>query len=142
MYYIIYKTINQIDNKYYIGAHTTMNINDGYIGSGKYLKRAIKKYGIENFKRQILFQFDNSMDMYNKEKELINEQVVKDQNSYNIKIGGEGGFDHLRGPEFSEARFKGRENANIAIEKKYGPNWRSIIGKMGNIASQKSRSGQ
>ena len=51
-----------------------MNINDGYIGSGKYLKRAIKKYGIENFKRQILFEFDNSIDMYNKEKELMKEK--------------------------------------------------------------------
>ena len=54
-YYIVYKTTNLVNNMYYVGCHQTDNLNDGYIGSGKYLKRAIKKYGIENFKFDILY---------------------------------------------------------------------------------------
>ena len=58
----------------YIGKRVTEDINDSYLGSGKHLKRAIKKYGIENFIKNILFVFDNEEDMNNKEKELVTDQ--------------------------------------------------------------------
>ena len=54
MHYLIYKTTNLLDGKYYVGCHQTKNPNDGYLGSGKHLKRAIKKYGFDNFKVEIL----------------------------------------------------------------------------------------
>jgi hypothetical protein len=44
MHYIIYKTTNNINGKYYIGQHITDNLDDGYIGSGRRLKIARKKY--------------------------------------------------------------------------------------------------
>jgi hypothetical protein len=94
-YYIIYKTINKINNKYYIGKHITSNINDNYLGSGKHLGRAIKKYGKENFKKEILFVFNDKEKMNDKEKELVNERTLNDKKSYNLKIGGQGGFDHI-----------------------------------------------
>jgi hypothetical protein len=45
---IVYKTINLIDGKIYIGQD--LNNNPDYLGSGIYLKRAIKKHGRNNFK--------------------------------------------------------------------------------------------
>ncbi|QIG65987.1 putative endonuclease [Ochrobactrum phage vB_OspM_OC] len=95
MYYTIYKTTCLINSKIYIGAHKTNDLEDGYLGSGKWLKRAILKYGLENFTKEILFIFDNEQEMYAKEAELVNEYFVKETTNYNIRIGGFGGWDHV-----------------------------------------------
>jgi hypothetical protein len=68
MNFIIYKITNLINGKVYIGKHETKNINDNYFGSGKLIRRAIKKYGISNFKKEILFQFSSREEMNAKEK--------------------------------------------------------------------------
>ena len=69
IYHIIYKTTNIINEKWYIGRHSTKNLNDSYLGSGVVLKQEIQKYGKENFKREILYSDDNFEDMVAKEKE-------------------------------------------------------------------------
>lgn len=91
MFYTIYKTTNKINGKSYIGKHKTHDLNDEYLGSGIYLNRAINKYGRENFYKEILFVFDNEFDMNEKEKELINEEITKDAQYYNVALGGYGG---------------------------------------------------
>jgi integrase len=92
IFYIIYKTTNLLNGKYYIGKHKCSSLDDGYLGSGTILNKAIKKYGKENFKRETLFTFDNDDDMNNKEKELITEEMINDPMVYNIHPGGRGGF--------------------------------------------------
>ena len=86
--YIVYKTTNIVNNMIYIGVHKTDNLDDGYIGSGKFFKLAIKKYGKMSFKREILFTYNNIEDAYNKEKELVNEEFVKSNDTYNLVCGG------------------------------------------------------
>lgn len=95
MKYIIYKTTCLVNNMKYIGWHSTNNLNDGYLGSGKYLLRAIDKYGKEKFKREILHVFDNKDESFLKELELVNEEWVQRKDTYNLKIGGEGGWDYI-----------------------------------------------
>ena len=88
-YHYFYKITNLINGKYYYGIHSTNNLNDGYMGSGTYLHKAYKKYGIENFYKEILKYFDNRNELVKYEEEIVNEIVVKDNQSYNISIGGE-----------------------------------------------------
>jgi len=91
-YHFIYKTTNLINSKYYIGMHSTNELNDGYIGSGKRLWYSIRKYDIENFKCEILEFLPDRESLANREKELVNEDTLKDSNCLNLKLGGFGGF--------------------------------------------------
>lgn len=91
MNYIIYKTTNRLNGMYYIGCHQTNDLTDGYLGSGKHLKRAIKKYGPENFNFEILHFASSKEEMFDLERSIVNESLVKDPLSYNLKIGGSGG---------------------------------------------------
>jgi len=95
MFYTVYQITNTINKKIYIGKHQTKDLNDAYMGSGKHLKRAIAKYGIENFAKEILFQFDNEADMNAKEAELVTEEFCLIEDTYNLCPGGHGGFGYL-----------------------------------------------
>lgn len=91
MFHFLYKTTNLINGKIYYGKRTTKNINDGYLGSGFLLQKAILKYGKENFKREILC-FTETKEL-NSELEglLIDDDFLKTKNHYNMIKGGTGG---------------------------------------------------
>lgn len=95
MFYTIYKITNKINGKIYIGKHITEDLNDDYMGSGKILKRAINSYGLTNFTKEILFQFDNEADMNAKEAEIVTEEFVKEDTNYNLCPGGKGGWGYI-----------------------------------------------
>lgn len=95
MYYLIYKITNNVNNKIYIGKHQTENKDDGYMGSGKIIKRAIEKYSIDKFTKEILYECNSLEEMNEKEAEIVNEEFVSRLDTYNIKLGGQGGFDYI-----------------------------------------------
>lgn len=89
-YHYFYKITNLINNHFYYGVHSTYNLDDGYMGSGKRLHHAYEKYGIENFKKEILNFFNSKKDAYKYESEMVTEDLVNDPNCYNLMQGGIG----------------------------------------------------
>jgi hypothetical protein len=87
-YYIIYKITNLINNKYYIGRHSTDNLDDEYLGSGKAILNAIKKYGKENFKKEIIATAADAQALWELEAKIIDDKIVNDPLSYNMTYGG------------------------------------------------------
>lgn len=87
-YHYLYKITNLLNNKIYVGVHSSNKENDNYMGSGVGIKNAIKKYGVKNFKKEIIEYFENAVDMINREKEIVNEDFVKDEKTYNMTKGG------------------------------------------------------
>lgn len=115
MYYIIYKITNNINKKFYIGKHKTKKLDDRYMGSGKLIRAAIKKYGIENFTKEILFICENEQVMNAKEKEL----VETGPNSYNLCPGGKGGWGYINENGLTDHKLA-RKKADESILQKYG----------------------
>ena len=137
--YIIYKITNIINDHIYVGYHSTDNVDDNYMGSGKRLGHAIDKYGIQNFKKEILHIFDNKQDALKMEKEIVNEAFVLREDTYNLKIGGEGGWDHTweinTRPEIVAIRSEGQRKAvkegRLKTFKDWTPEQRSKYAALG-----------
>ena len=122
MKYLIYKIINKLNNRYYIGRHSTSNVDDGYMGSGKAILNAIKKYGEENFIKEIIAEASSPSELWELEKRIVDEAVVKDPLSYNMTYGGKSYLDGLKKHDYSS--FKAHQ---------------SRAGKQGGIVSYYSK---
>lgn len=96
-FFTIYKITNKLNGKTYVGKHITEDMNDEYMGSGKLIKKAIKKYGIQNFQKEILHVYDNEHDM-NVAEELL---VEISKNTYNLQKGGIGGWHYINSNNLS-----------------------------------------
>lgn len=107
MKYIVFLTISLRDDRIYLGVHKTENPDkfDGYIGAGcwinsnssfKYpktpLQCAVKKYGSKEFKRVVLYVYDNEQEAYNKLDQLLNKDFIKSARTFNTFI------DHVNIP--------------------------------------------
>ena len=91
-YYYVYRITNLINNQTYVGCHQYASLDNSYLGSGILIKRAQKKYGLKNFRKDILFVFDNKKDMFKKEREVISTEKP----AYNLHEGGYGGWAFAR----------------------------------------------
>lgn len=117
-YHFIYKITNKINNKFYIGAHSTNNIEDGYMGSGKMINKAIDKYGLENFKKDILEYCDDQESLFKRESEIVTKELVKDKQCYNIQVGGR----HFSTKGFTTAIDKEGNRLWVPVEKFHNSN--------------------
>jgi hypothetical protein len=97
MYFYVYQITNLLNNKVYVGKHKSIKhpFENGYYGSGKQVTAAIKKYGIDNFKKEVLQYCSSMEEMADKEAEIVTEDFVKRSDTYNMHKGGLGGFEHI-----------------------------------------------
>lgn len=103
MKYIVYLTTNQVNKKIYVGVHKTENPSkfDGYLGCGVNRNNpssifnaktpfcfAVKKYGFDSFIRTTIKEFDSEIEALDLEAEIVNEEFIKREDTYNIALGG------------------------------------------------------
>lgn len=108
MYYYLYRVTNKVNGKIYVGVHKTQRLDDGYMGSGKVILASVKKYGLENFEKEILETFDNAADMFKREAEVVTEEFLARPDVYNLRRGGSGGFDYINANP-SEAKMRAQK---------------------------------
>jgi Zn-finger domain-containing protein len=123
-YHFIYKTTNLKNGKFYVGMHSTNKLDDGYLGSGTRLRRSIRKNGKENFKLEILEFFSDRSSLVEREKQLVNESLLKDPMCMNMCVGGEGGFISVDGYKKGAKRMNEIVWANPEYRKKKSE-WKS-----------------
>lgn len=113
MHYV-YLITNKINKKIYIGKrkHDTPE-QDPYMGSGKIILLAIKKYGVDNFNKEILATFDNEQDASDLEQHLVTKEFCKRKDTYNLHEGGKGGWEHINSVDVDK-----RKNI-LAFKEKY-----------------------
>lgn len=88
----VYEWTNKLNGMKYLGSHKG-NINDGYIGGGKLFIRAVKKYGIENFTREIVELVPNIDDIFGREEYYLKERdCANNPLYYNISPTAHGGY--------------------------------------------------
>lgn len=93
----------------YIGKHEVSYYDLTYLGSGRDLKRAVAKYGKENFSNELL-DFANTPEELN-QKEIYYISIYKGalgKNCYNLAAGGTGGNTFI---------YKSEEEKNCFITK-------------------------
>ncbi len=89
MLFVVYQITNTNSGKYYRGKTNLERWEDGYMGGGSLIKRSVKKYGRESFKREILYRFYCEQTAYEFEWMVV-VQRINDKQSYNIQPGGKG----------------------------------------------------
>lgn len=98
MYGYIYRTHNLINRKMYIGKRVSSKfLENNYLGSGKILSSAIKKYGRDSFKVELLEEiYEGEEELNSREKYWIDYyNAVESDDYYNLVSGGHGGFSYI-----------------------------------------------
>ena len=93
-YHFIYKTVCTVNNKFYVGMHSTSNLEDGYMGSGKVIRYSLIKYGKQAHTFEILEFKEDRESTRLREREIVSIELLKDPLCMNIHLGGVGFEEH------------------------------------------------
>ena len=74
IHHVLYKITNTVNGKIYVGVHSTDDVDDGYMGSGKLIRLAIEKYGIDSFTKETLETFSSRRELLEAERALMSEK--------------------------------------------------------------------
>ena len=130
----IYKTTCNVTGKWYVGMHSTSNLEDGYMGSGLILRRSIRKYGINNHTKEILEYLDSREILVIREREIVTKELIDDDLCMNLKEGGNGGWNELHNKSFKEKLLTDKEFKESFSKKRTEINNRLILeGKLTSI---------
>jgi hypothetical protein len=89
-HHIIYKTTCLVTGRWYIGMHSTDDLADGYVGSGTFLWKSIKKYGKANHATEILEHLSDRKSLSLREEEILTKELRADPLCMNFRSGGTG----------------------------------------------------
>lgn len=103
-YHFIYLIESIFNGKYYIGRHSTNNLDDGYMGSGKKLLENFEKYGIDSYEKHILEFCDDLETLIIRENEIVTPETINNWYCLNMVEGGVGKKDkyYVKGFEVKE----------------------------------------
>ncbi|WBF78789.1 endonuclease [Acinetobacter phage vB_AbaM_DLP2] len=145
MHFYTYKITNLLNGKFYIGVHKTENLDDGYMGSGRYLNNSKSKHGVENFKKEILMFHDSEDEMFEMEALIVDQEFVDRKDTYNLKLGGQGGWDFINATTSHETRvLRGRlgaitTNKKRATDPSFNAMWMRNLSTAMNCPKRKAR---
>lgn len=131
-YHFTYKTTCLTTGRFYLGLHSTDDLNDNYLGSGRRLISSVKKHGRENHVRVILEEFDTRAAASNAEKKLITPELRKDPLCLNCGPGGLGTIDRPATSEETRAKLSAASKGYIRTKE-----WRENMSK-GNKGLKRS----
>lgn len=114
MYYTVYRVTNILNGKIYVGAHRTENLDDGYMGSGKLILKAIQKYGKQVFIKEYLHIFDNAEDMFEMECLVVDSDFVSNPLTYNMALGGMGALGGINEYHSMQTAIKAKLDALVS----------------------------
>jgi len=119
----LYKTTCTITNRYYIGMHSTNNLDDGYMGSGRRLRASIRKHGVDNHKKEILGFFESRELLIEAEIKAITPEMLNDDMCMNLMGGGEGGFISEEQQKYRSVCGNKKHNEKMINDLEYRKDW-------------------
>lgn len=82
-----------MNGRYYVGKHSTQDLDDNYLGSCKKLHEDMERFGYSNFEREVLYTGSTAEDALEYEAKIVNPEFIENPKTYNKTVGGFGGWN-------------------------------------------------
>lgn len=137
-FYGIYKITNLVNGKTYVGQHTTSNLDDGYMGSGKIIKLALKKYGAENFRKEWLGFYEDQEELNYMERVFVDQTWLDRSDTYNLVVGG-GSVEGLMHTAEARRKMSEAQSGKHHSEEAKRKISKALAGKRPYVATEETR---